>query len=130
MNFRSVNLDDSVRILASGFMHVRFVVARMEYLYGVIATTPILERDVAEGLAEFVKNENMRGRIPAYQKLRAVELFCDYLLRQRNANRIPFSLSEDTGSAYVLKHVAGAIEHYKNVPATSSPGPDVLDSEM
>lgn len=128
MNFRS--LDDSVRILASGFMHVRFIVARMEYLYGVIATTPILERDVAERLAEFVKNENMRGRIPAYQKLRAVELFYDYLLRQRNANRTPFSLSEDTGSAYVLKHVAGAIEHYKNVHAASSPGPDVLDSDM
>jgi Type I restriction enzyme R protein N terminus (HSDR_N) len=130
MNFRSVNMDDSVRILASGFMHVRFIVARMEYLYGVIPATPILERDVAGRLAEFVENENVRGRIPSYQKLQAVELFCDYLLRQRNANRTPFSLSEDTGAAYVLKHVADAIQHSRNVNAKSSAAPDILDSDV
>jgi hypothetical protein len=129
MNFSTVNIDDSVRILASGFMHVRFIVARMEYLYGVIPATPILERDVAERLAEFVKNENARGRIPSYQKLRAVELFYDYLIRQRSADRTPFSLSADTGAAYVLKHVAGAIEHYKNANAPSSTVPDILDSD-
>lgn len=130
MNFRRVDPDDSVHILASGFMHVRFIVARMEYLYGVIPSTPVTERDVAERLSEFVRIENVRGRIASFQKLRAVETFYDYLWRQREANRTPFSTSDDSGAAYVLGHIEGAISHFKNVNAGSGFAADILDSEI
>jgi len=127
MNFKSVTFDDSVHILASGFMHVRILASRTEYLYGVIPTTPIFEKPVSEELAEAVKNEMTRGRIPSNQRLRAVELFYDYLTRQAEANRTPFSPLEDTGTAYVLRHIAGAIEFSKNIQAGSTEGADPLD---
>jgi hypothetical protein len=127
MNFRSVGFDDSVRILASGFIHVRILAARLEYLYGIIPTTPIVEEDVANQLADFVKNESTRGKISFYQSVRAVEIFHGYLVRQRAANNTPFSASSDTGAAYVLSHISGAIQHSKNVRAGYSTEPDVLD---
>jgi hypothetical protein len=127
MNFTSVDFDDSVHILASGFMHVRVLAARIEYLYGVIPTTPISDRDVAVQLAEFVKNENARGKAYSHQRLRAVEIFHDYLVRQRKAAETPFSANEDTGASYVLRQIAGAIANFKNVTAGSPSVPDPLD---
>jgi hypothetical protein len=127
MNFSSVSLDDSVHILASGFMHVRLIAARMEYIYGVIPATPMFDRPVADRLSEFIKNESLRGRIASHQKVEAVEIFYRYLLGQRATHRTPFSLSDDTGAAYVLRQMAGAIEHAKNVAAGTPSEPDPLD---
>jgi hypothetical protein len=127
MNFTSVAYDDSVRILASGYMHVRILAARMEYLYGVIPTTPLSDRDVAVRLADFVKNEAARGKVSWHQRIHAVEIFYAYLLAQRKATATPFSASEDTGASYVLRQIAGAIEHSKNITAATPGAPDPLD---
>ena len=127
MNFTSVAFDDSVHILASGFMHVRVLAARIEYLYGVIPTTPIFDRDVADRLSEFVKNESARGRTFSHQRLQAVEIFHSYLVRQKRATETPFSGSVDNGASYVLGQIEGAIEHFKNIAAVSPGVPDPLD---
>ena len=127
MNFTSVSFHDSVRILASGYMHVRVLAGRLEYLYGIIPTTPILERDAAEQLTHFLEIEKTRGWIAPYQKHRAVEILHEYLLRQLEKNRTPFSALEDSGAAYVLAQVAGAISHFKNAAATAPTDSDPLD---
>jgi hypothetical protein len=127
MNSKNVTFDDSVRILASGYMHVRILAGRLEYLYGVIPTTPILDPNVANQLAESVKYESVRGDINNHQQLRAVEIFRDYLWRQREANMTPFSASEDTGAAYVLTHINDAIKQFKNANARPAVNPDPLD---
>jgi hypothetical protein len=127
MNFESVEFDDSVRILASGYMHVRILSGRLEYLYGVIPTTPILDRGVANQLADFVKNESLRGDTSHYQQVRAVEIFREYLLRQRKANTTPFSALERTGAEYVLGHIDDAIRHFKNINARPELSHDSLD---
>ena len=121
MNFTCVDFDDSVHILASGFMHVRVLAARIEYLYGVIPTTPIIDRDVAARLSEFVKNENARGRAFSHQRLQAVEIFHSYLVRQKRAMETPFSASGDNGASYVLGQIEGAIEHFKNIVYKTAP---------
>jgi hypothetical protein len=126
MSFQNVTFDDSVRILASGYMHVRVLSTRIEYLYGVIPTTPILDRSVANQLGEAVRNESARGEIGHYQQMRTVEIFYEYLARQSGKNVTAFSASEDTGSAYVLGHIADAIKQYKNVNARFKK-PDPLD---
>jgi len=127
MGFHDVTFDDSVRILASGYMHVRVLSTRIEYLYGVIPTTPILDRSVANQLGDVVRNESIRGEIGHYQQMKTVEIFHDYLARQSRGNATPFSASENTGSAYVLGHIAEAIKQYKNVNAQFSRNPDPLD---
>ena len=127
MNFTSVSFDDSVHILASGYMHVKVLAARLEYLYGIIPATPILEKEVANQLAHLLEIENTRGGIAAYQKVRAVEILYGYLLRQKKTNATPFSESVNTGASYVLRQIAGAIDNFKNVNARAPVGPDPLD---
>jgi hypothetical protein len=127
MNFTSVGFDDSVHILASGYMHVRVLAGRLEYLYGIIPTTPILEKDTAHQLTHLLEIEKTRGWISPHQKLRAVEILYEYLLRQQKRNATPFSTLYETGASYVLDQVAGAIRHFKNVNARVSSEPDALD---
>jgi hypothetical protein len=71
MNFTSVSFDDSVHILASGYMHVRVLAARLEYLYSIIPTTPIMDKEVAHRLAHFLEIEKTRG-VPAVYPTSAV----------------------------------------------------------
>lgn len=127
MNFQEVAFDDSVQILASGYMHVRILSGRIEYLYGILTTTPILDPDVAEQLAGFIGNENVRTDIGGYQKVRAVELFYHYLLAQRRLSSNPFTTAEGGGAGYVLAQISGAIQHGKNADAAASTDRDPLD---
>ena len=125
MNFSAVKPDDSVRIHASGFMHVRVLVGRLEYLYGVIPTTAIFERDAAERVAEYLRQESIRTHIAAFQKAKAVEIFCDYLARQRTMNKTPFN--ENNGADYVLRHAKAAIQRFYNERG-QEPAADPLDA--
>jgi hypothetical protein len=127
MNFNEVRPDDSVRILASGFMHVRILVGRIEYLYGIIPTTPIFEPEVAARLGDFVKLESERGATNAFQRARAVDCFFQYLSRQREANSTPFSDLKETGASYVLTHISGAIQNFRNITKGTPETPDALD---
>lgn len=127
MNFVSVGFDDSVRILAAGWTHIRLLAGRLEYLYGVIPSTPIFDRSVAKQLSDFVRNENIRGDISPYQKIRAVELFYSYLLRQKKNDATPFWEESNSGASYVLKHIASAIEHFRSSNPTRTIESDPLD---
>lgn len=127
MNFASVGPDDSVRILASGWMHARILAGRLEYLYGIIPTIPIFDKLVARQLAEFVSIESTRGRVNSHQKASAVEILYSYLLRQKKMDATPFSGSNDTGSAYILKHIAEAIGHFRRSSSGSQSEADELD---
>lgn len=126
MNFTSVNFDDSVHILASGYMHVRVLAGRLEYLYGIVPTTPLLDKSTADQLTHYVEIEKTRGWVSPDQKLRAVEILYDYLTQQEKNNRTPFSI-EETGASYVLSQIGGAIRHYKNAVAKVPAAPDPLD---
>jgi hypothetical protein len=63
MNTVEVEWQDSVRILAAGWVHLRLLSGRFEYLYGVIPTTPIRDQQIAEQLAQLVKIESERIRV-------------------------------------------------------------------
>jgi hypothetical protein len=106
---------------------VRILSGRIDYLFGIIPTTPILVPEVSARLADFVKNENTRGELGGYQKVRAVEIFYEYLMKQSQANATPFSTLQGTGAAYVLRQVAGAIQHGRNATSAVSSEPDPLD---
>jgi hypothetical protein len=127
MNFQKVELSDSVRILASGFIHVRVLTGFIEYLYGVLPTTPLTDKRVADRIGDIVNNEVVRGEIGPHQTLRAVELLFEYLSQENDFLSNPFLQSTETGRAYVLSQIRHGIMHFKNVSAGSASGPDVLD---
>ena len=126
LNFREVEPNDSVKISASGFMHLRFLPARLEYLFGVLPTTPFFDGDGARVIAEFVKRENVRGRVPAADKARAVEIFYAYLFAQNKflREKHPFT-PVNSGADLSLRQMNNALQTYWHKAAESEPGSEL-----
>lgn len=127
MNTSEVEWQDSVRILAAGWVHLRLLSGRFEYIFGSIATTPIHDPTVAVQLGDLVKIEAERGELEFHQKVRAVESFHRYLWNERAAATTPFNEGPDSGADYVLGHIRGAIEQTKNPSKGRMQTDDILD---
>jgi hypothetical protein len=127
MNTREIDWQDSVRILAAGWVHLRLLSGRFEYIFGAIPTAPIRDQRTAEQLGDLVKIEAERGELAFHQKLRAVEIFYKYLLSERAAITTPFNDGPDSGADYVLGHIGGAIEQTKNPSKPRVREDDMLD---
>lgn len=127
MNTTELDWQDSVRILAAGWVHLRLLSGRFEYVFGSIPTTPIHDPKAAQQLGDLVKIEAERGDLEFHQKVRAVEIFYRYLWKERAAAITPFNAGPVSGADYVLDHIRGAIEQTKN-PAKARPqADDILD---
>jgi hypothetical protein len=127
MNFSKVEFDDCVRILASGFIHLRVLSGRIEYLYGVLVATPLTDKRVAERLADIVKNESLRGTVNSYQTVAGVDEFYRYLVDEEKFLSNPFLQTSETGRSYVLHKIEEGIEHFRNAGLKFAQGPDILD---
>lgn len=131
MNTSDLIWGDSIRILAAGWVHLRILTERFEYILGCIPTTPIGDPTVAEHLADLVKIEAQRGELQFHQKLRAVEIFFLYLSQERRDAITPFNEGETSGAEYVLAHIQGAIDQtkYPHKVRTRQSVEDMLDFE-
>ena len=116
MNFVHVDPDDLVRIQASGFIHVRVLCERFEYLYGVLPTTPIRDPTAANLVGDFINRENVRGDLGAYEKVRAIEIFFRYLVAERDRLKRDgaFVDERETGASYVLDRIDSTLYHYRH----------------
>ena len=128
MNQAKVEFHDCVKVTASGFIHLRILCERMEYLYGVLTVTPIFDRTVARDIAEFLKRENQQGYQGAYQQARCVELFLAYLKVQHGQLHAAFHEFGGirTGSSFVIKQIENALRYFKN-PTVRSTEQNLLD---
>jgi hypothetical protein len=126
LNFRAVEFNDSVKISASGFMHLRILPARLEYLFGVLPTTPFADHDTARLIADFVKRESTRGRLAASEKARAVEIFYAHLYGQFGflRDKQPFAPSWN-GASLVLRQMNSSLEGYRNRSDEPEPGSEL-----
>ena len=79
MNRTSVGFGDSVKVTAAGFIHLRVLSDRLEYLYGVLTVTPTSDRQTASRISEYLDRENQMDHIGGFQQIRAIELFLEYL---------------------------------------------------
>ncbi len=126
LNFIEVRDDDSVKTSAAGFMHLRFLPSRMEYLFGIIPTTPIADDSVAHRLAEVVTRESSRY-VTAKEKAKAVELLYRYLFEQKTGFRtdLPFAPLR-TGADLVLEMINHNLQRFWNkITAGSEPGAEL-----
>ena len=129
MNYASVAFDDSVHILAAGFMHLRVLPERLEYMYGILPTVPIADQAVARRIAETLGKENIYGDVTASAKARAVQQFYQYLLSQQGTLRMRDVQNGDrnSGAAYVLKKISASLQHYFNRGSALPDSRDILD---
>jgi hypothetical protein len=127
MNSIEINWDDSVRILAAGWVHLRLLSEEFEYLFGVIPTTPIRDERIAAQLADLVEIESERGKLNFFQKYRAVDTLYRYLWSEREAAKTPFNDGPGSGADYVLKHIRQALKQAKFSSRRAPLEEDVLD---
>lgn len=130
MRFSEVGFDDAVRILASGFMHLRILPERPEYCFGVIPVTPIVQATVTAQLANYVEREVTRDDLTEHDQILAVEILYNYLLRQLEVRRghTPFADPSITGAQYVLDRVLDGINVYWNHPVKPRGTGQLLDA--
>ena len=119
-----------MRISAAGFIHLRILSERLEYLYGVLPVTPIFETKTAQKIANVIEIENRNGTVGGYQMLNCVKELYKYLERQANRIRANFAEfgKEDSGTTYILKQIQNTIRHFE-MPASSKghQQPNLLD---
>ena len=129
MNYASVAFDDSVHILAAGFMHLRVLPERLEYMYGILPTVPIADQAVAQRIAETLGRENVDGDVTASAKARAVQQFYQYLVSQERTlrKRDVQNSNGSSGATYVLKKISATLQYFFNKGSTSPDRRDILD---
>jgi len=116
MGRSSVDFTDSVKVTAAGFIHLRVLCERLEYLYGVLTVTPISDAQTAWEISDFLRRENKAGHLGAYQQVRAIESFLAYLKQQFDYLKAAYPEfgSDRAGSAYVIKQIESAIQYFRN----------------
>ena len=129
MNQSSVVNTDSVKVTASGFIHLRILCERLEYVYGVLTVTPISDQTVAAGIAEYISRDNQMTT-GGFQQLGCAEVFLKHLedeFAQLRAAYYEFG-SERSGASFVIKQVQNAIAYFKNpVLGGGLQGKNILD---
>jgi hypothetical protein len=131
-NFNSTQVqhDQCVKIEASGFMHLRVLCERIEYLYGVLATTPIADTKVVARIADFTKRESDRNDLSRRERVVAVEAFLVFLRAEMNRLREknPFYNGRRSGAAYVINSMEIAVARfYRGTDLTGTSERNPLD---
>lgn len=114
MNNKAVCNDDSIKITASGYIHLNALSERVEYLYGIIPTTPISDEKTTGILADYIARENQLNVLSPIAQLSAVRELYRYL--RYEATKIAAQAGagfddadENSGASYVLRRVNAAI---------------------
>ena len=123
-SFVDVRESDCVKIQASGFMHLRVLCERIEYLYGILTVTQISDMTTAIALADSINRESQRGYCTRRDQVSAVEKFSTYLKYEyaRNRERNPFNDSDRSGAAYVIRLIENELRRAQT-PQSLGRGP-------
>jgi hypothetical protein len=116
MNQSKVEFHDSVKVTASGFIHIRILSERLEYLYGILTVTPISEKAAAQEISDYLRRENQFGHLGGFQQLRCAEIFLKYLKEEHARLKSAYHEfgSDRSGASFVIKQTESAIAYFKN----------------
>ena len=116
MNQSSVHFTDAVKVTAAGFIHLRVMCERLEYLYSVLSVTPISDPQTASVISEHLRRENQTGQLGGFQQVRAIESFLEYLKKQFAHFKAAYPEFGDdrAGASFVIKQIESTIRYFQN----------------
>ena len=102
-----VSDEDSVKITYSGFIHLRFLIDRLEYLYGVLPTTSLFNKRLAQEIASIIDREAKLGDVGLALKVQAVNAFHQHLKSSfiQSKSSFPEFGIEGTGAHYIMSRL-------------------------
>lgn len=118
---------DSVKITYSGFVHLRILIDRIEYLYGILPTVPFFNRSYAESLSKTIDREVQSGDVAWPLKIQAVETLLRQLRDQYKAgvSSFPAFGGENTGASFVVDRIERTVEVLRG--RRPQPAPNFMD---
>jgi hypothetical protein len=119
MNQTSVSFEDSIKITAAGFIHLRIFCERLEYLYGVLTVTPVSDHATTKVIAQFIRTESQLGQLGGFQQSRAVESFLEYLKKQYAHLKAAYPEFGEgrTGASFVIQQAESALHFFRHPSA-------------
>lgn len=119
MNQTSVSFEDSIKITAAGFIHLRIFCERLEYLYGVLTVTPVSDHATTKVIAQFIRTESQLGQLGGFQQSRAVEAFLEYLKKQYAHLKAAYPEFGEgrTGASFVIQQIESALHFFRHPSA-------------
>ena len=116
LNKIDVGSNDSVKITASGFIHLKILCERLEYIYGVLCTTPIADDKIAGQIADYVQREGQTDSISPHQMAACIDIFHSYLHNQHRllSSNYPRFGEQRTGASFTLSQISSALDYFRN----------------
>jgi hypothetical protein len=120
---------DHVKASAGGWAHMRILSSRVEYLAGVLPTTPMNDKTLAARIYDGLTVESRTGPLSLQRSLQLIEGFETYLRQQdKDFSLHPGYIDRDqSGSDYVLKKLRESILHARAGGQRAISEPDALD---
>lgn len=121
--------DDCVKATASGWMHMRILSERLEYLHAVLPTTPIYDGPLRDLVFDRMRIENRYGNLRLHQVTPLVQKFLNYLRDQKSAldGHLKYAGVEKSGANYIIAKVQLALERQTKLQRKSGTQIDLLD---
>ena len=121
--------DDCVKATASGWVHMRILSERIEYLHAVLPTTPIYDGPLRDLVFDRMKIENKFGHLRRHQAIQLVKDFRDYLRQQKATldSHNEYARRKNCGANYILSKIQVTLEHQQKSQLGASAQIDLLD---
>ena len=124
-----IDLSDCVKASASGWAHMRILLARSEYLAAILPTTPINDQRFGARVFELLQIENKYGNLNFSQTLGLLNDLHDYLSKQlRELSSHPgYRDGSPCGARYLLKKLDEAHDFMRKQDGKKTGQADWLD---
>jgi hypothetical protein len=109
-----LNEADCIKVTASGFIHMRVLSERVEYLSSVLPTTAINDDRFSDRIFDAMRTENASGSLSLARRLSLTKEFSEYLSAQRKLLRMHdgYAALSKTGADYIIGHVEAAASKF------------------
>lgn len=106
-----LTMDDSVKVTSSGFIHLRILAERLEYVFGISPVTPLPDRRAVEAISKIIDVESNRGDVPESMKIQAAAAMFGVLREDytKHVSSYPAFSNPQSGAAYVLNRLEDVV---------------------
>jgi hypothetical protein len=126
-----LKMTDCIKVTASGFIHMRILSERVEYLSSVLPTTAINDERFSDRIFDAMKTENVAGKLSLSRSLTLTRQLGEYLSAQRKELRKHdgYAAMPKTGADYIIGHIESSVEKVSSDGPISRPvQEDLLDT--
>ncbi len=116
LSLTKLDETDCIKVTASGFIHMRILSERVEYLSSLLPTTAINDERFSDRIFDAMKTENQLGKLSLSRRLMLTKQFAEYLSGQRRELRKHdgYAAIPKTGADYIIGHLENAVENFSS----------------